>query len=430
MRYLKQLFICLFFLSSSAYSQTTVTGNIYSSTTWTLAGSPYIIANNIVVFSGSTLTIDPGVTVLFNDTLAVDFRGKLVANGTPTARITFSSSSTSPHAGIYRGFKVSSSGPSITNQVTMSYCNILYAADFMDLAYTSSGPFNFSHCCFKFNRYPDGNSADFAVVNFDSCWFEGNYQGVYWNDGGKYVYANNCTFINDTMGTNAVHVSNCYFSGCSRYATYANEADATVEYCVIEHCNVGAIWTGYSGTNFAHNYVHDNYIGLQLGGIWPTTFNSFKNNRICHNTLWNIQYGYSTDADISGNCFCSSDSAFIRSTLRDGYVNASYGLLSFNIDSSCDAGMLEVEPLPVSNTSEIRIRPNPFNSSTTLEFSYLPGHTYQVAVIDLAGRVVSRIEHITTGAVTISRGDLSPGLYYYQLRNEQEVLNVGKLVIQ
>ena len=49
------------------YGATEVTGVIGSDITWTLANSPYNITGPVLVSSGVTLTIEPGVTVNFLD---------------------------------------------------------------------------------------------------------------------------------------------------------------------------------------------------------------------------------------------------------------------------------------------------------------------------------------------------------------------------
>jgi len=56
--------LSLIVLVKITVAQTSVSGGIYSNTTWTLANSPYLMTNNIVVFPGVTLTIEPGVEVL------------------------------------------------------------------------------------------------------------------------------------------------------------------------------------------------------------------------------------------------------------------------------------------------------------------------------------------------------------------------------
>lgn len=46
-------------------SQTNITSDITTNTTWNISGSPYIIQNSITVQNGVSLTIDPGVEIKF-----------------------------------------------------------------------------------------------------------------------------------------------------------------------------------------------------------------------------------------------------------------------------------------------------------------------------------------------------------------------------
>jgi uncharacterized repeat protein (TIGR01451 family) len=69
---------------------TIVGGNITTDTTWTLAGSPYILqTQNVTVIDNVKLTIEPGVTVEFNAARSLWVNGALHAVGTPTQPITF-----------------------------------------------------------------------------------------------------------------------------------------------------------------------------------------------------------------------------------------------------------------------------------------------------------------------------------------------------
>jgi parallel beta-helix repeat protein len=297
----------------------------------------------------------------------------------------------------------------------------------MDLASSCDGPFTFTNCYFKNNRFVNSNSADFSDVVFTHCTFESNYQGVKWNDGGYDVYVNGCTFLNNTIGATAVYVTNSVFSGNTQYAV---NAKLTVQNCEIYNNNLGILCDMAADTKVANNYVHDNTIGVEMQRFWNDSRITFQDNKICHNTTWNIQYDFAQNGNISGNCFCSTDSSYIRSTLRDGYVNASYGLLSYNIDNSCMAGVTEVKSVPAVSGSEVKLYPNPFSDHSTLSFPYEPGHAYELNVVDQLGRVAQTIEHITSGKVTIPRATMVPGLYYYQLKDEQGVIASGKLSVE
>lgn len=79
-------------LTAAANAATHVSGNITVNTTWTLAGSPYVVDGSVNVRPGVTLTIEPGVIVKFNGqfgTLWVN--GALSAVGTAGQRIVFTS---------------------------------------------------------------------------------------------------------------------------------------------------------------------------------------------------------------------------------------------------------------------------------------------------------------------------------------------------
>ena len=97
-----QLLLGFVFFLQLAKGQTSVSGGIYQNTTWTAAASPYIVAGSIVVFPGKTLTIEPGVEVIFTadntfntgNFQYLEVRGNLVAVGTDANPILFTSSDT------------------------------------------------------------------------------------------------------------------------------------------------------------------------------------------------------------------------------------------------------------------------------------------------------------------------------------------------
>lgn len=89
------LVVCLasavaFSHAATVHVQTDVAGQITSDTTWTVAGSPYVLTGDVEVGPGVTLTIEPGVAVR-TDFRKLQVYGRLQAFGTAENHITFES---------------------------------------------------------------------------------------------------------------------------------------------------------------------------------------------------------------------------------------------------------------------------------------------------------------------------------------------------
>ena len=97
------LLMTISFIAHYTFASTEVGGNISEDTTWTLAGSPYIVTQNLSVYS--KLVIEPGVVVKFNKGTKIIVGNELIAIGNSDELIHFLSNEALPAIGDWGGIE-------------------------------------------------------------------------------------------------------------------------------------------------------------------------------------------------------------------------------------------------------------------------------------------------------------------------------------
>ena len=171
---LKTIFILFFIISFplASFADTNVNGTISTDTTWTLAGSPYIVTGNVQVgrynSNPATLTIEPGVEVRFNagTHLLIGWNsyyyGALNATGTPSNPITFTSNAASPSPGDWNGIYFSNY--TADDLTTLEHCTVEYGgANTYGNLFFQNASGTVKNCTIKNSStngiYLDGNSS-------------------------------------------------------------------------------------------------------------------------------------------------------------------------------------------------------------------------------------------------------------------------------
>lgn len=77
-----------------------------------------------------------------------------------------------------------------------------------------------------------------------------------------------------------------------------------------------------------------------------------------------------------------------------------------------------------------KIFPNPFDHEATLKISNeVKIENAQLKLFDIIGKEVRSVGGINSNEIKIERGNLNPGVYFYQLKNGQRLLTSGKMIV-
>ncbi len=398
----------------SATALTNVSGGIYTNTTWTLANSPYIVTDTVVVFPGVTLTIEPGVVVKFDNKVQLEIRqATIIAHGTATDSITFTANSTTPSLGFWDGIYLNQCPDSIK----FYYCNIKY----------SDNGINGSSLTFIFNsNFSYNNDGAYSSTKFYySCIFNNNKYGI--NDGAALIYS--CKFTNNQI---AMQVSSlCLIENClislNQSGIIGNGDVVRIKNCTIDSNTVIGINLIFG--NFADSIyncqLRNNHIGIEInGGVYviqnDIEFNeigikvdyiedTLECNTFCNNTIYDLYYNatQSSNSNFPNNYWCTPDSGIIESHIFDGYDNVNKGLVFFMPPdtTACYVTTVSIENISI-NKIPISLFPNP--ATTALSIT-LPQKS-QIQILNIQGQLIKTISNAEK-ETTIDIRDLSSGVY-------------------
>jgi hypothetical protein len=369
---MKKLIVFFFLLAAgTSFSQTNVSGGIYQNTTWTLAGSPYIVTGSIVVFPGKTLTIEPGCEVRFNadytfntgNFIYLEIRGTLIALGTDANKIKFTSSDTTDGFYNWQGISIRGSQGGNCQLDRIELHNSWYGI-FNDIV-EPGVTYNFTNCRFKNNSYALQFNAN---MNYTNCIFEKNSVGQAAQINYGSMAATNCQFLNNFCSvtwSNYINLNNCVFSGntnniigcpgsvqnCSFINNafgFAESSNLQISNCLFDGNDVGIDESGSStisnsiftnntiavklGENslLTNNTITENGIGVQMRGSNPSSA-QIVDNQLCNNVNYNLENLTDKNFQVNTNCFCSSDSTTIENGIYDGYDDITRGLVNYAI---------------------------------------------------------------------------------------------------
>jgi hypothetical protein len=275
-------------------SATYVEGPITQDTFWTLVNSPFVLSNNVTVSSGVTLTIEPGVEVMFAESFWLKVNGRIVANGLEDKIIRFTSNKLSPDDGDWGSILISG-----MQQSSFSHCIIEYGTDGITV---ENGNLNIQ------NSLVRSNSQNGIVINSGYVDAENNEIANNTVSGIRIAGGAQISIQNNTISSNRDGI---YLTGhltgqiniewnevlLNDQSGIVLEADA-YDHTVIIRNDVSANLNGFfvstdTATYITLNYISDNTVGIyyEMGDNHEAHFNDIYGNNLGMDVL-----GASVDA--------------------------------------------------------------------------------------------------------------------------------------
>ena len=279
----------------SYYGVTLKSGVLSASETWTKANSPFLVTGDVTVGINKTLTIEPGVEIKFvklsddkatgddiNRSEIIIDQGTLIAEGSATDSIRFTSNAEVPSKSDWYGITIKNIQVIRLKYVALSYANYGFKVNAGELHSGDSIRIENSHIRYLSSQVIGGNNINFyssgaviSIVNntftdvsdiIQSIWLQSNSNGVVRIDGNKFYLSGSGMYSGSL-------IQNCYIIDLSSKVIVSNNlgrgsiniqiyewgtlsGTATDYHAIIEN----NIFTGQSNISFTGKKASDGWV--------------------------------------------------------------------------------------------------------------------------------------------------------------------------
>jgi len=279
----------------STSSSTDVSGYITTNTTWTLAGSPYVVTADVVVVPNVFLTIEPGVVVKFANGTNLIIDGVLIAQGNSTHIIMFTSNATTPSPGDWGGIRFRDS--SIDYASIIEWVTCTYSSEGISFKDSSQNLLRVNITKNSYGIYFD--SGVLTVSISDSNIYDNAYgllSGGYWGLMGSTFLVSNSNVFSNTYGFYGAPHSSFLISNSKIYFNSYGLGGGGGSWSINNseiHDNTYGMGQEGDGSSYAvyNSAVYNNVYGVYIYGAYAYYGSASVLNCSIFNNAYGI-YGY------------------------------------------------------------------------------------------------------------------------------------------
>jgi hypothetical protein len=418
----KLQYLLIFIIVPLTYGQTNVNGGIFNNTTWDIGGSPYIVTADVALYPEYSLTIEPGVTIKFNEGTKLIVRGTLLASASVGNEITFTSNISNPTKGSWKGIEIENDqgGKIIASNLIGEFADKFISI--LDSTYSDEviniNNSEIRNCSYAFYGYDKSTSNSSNISNRNLVILDNlNVNNITY----VFAYAENLIITNSAFSNGEKGITGKEYSFPDN-VYYSQKKFITNS----EFFNFNESALDFRSGEIKESHIHHNGIGLKLGenlktvnsiiefnviGVEVNFLNQYSslisNNKICNNSQYNFKNTNNYPIDVINNFWCIDNETDISQTIFDAYDDVNLGIVDFTPFNNSFV-TLTSESFLYDKKKDFIFYPNPVNNEIFFSDDYIKNFE----IYSIKGKIIKK-GVIENNKLNLS--DLSKGIYLIKI---------------